>query len=281
MSAAERRPRHGGAAARRVARRRALASRRRRARACACGASDHGLPFVYNADENAHFVPRRDRDVRAHLQPELLHQPAGLHVPAARRASRSRFGGRDGGRARPSRPTPPTSSPSRARCRRLLGALAVGLLAWAGARLFDRRVGLVAAALLAVAFLPVYYGALRAQRRPDARAASASRWSASPASCARGRLGDYALAGRRARARLRDQVHRRASCCCRCWRRRSGAARAASDARRVGGLVLAGVLALGVLPHRQPVRAARLRRLPRRARASSRRRRATAAASSA
>ena len=27
----------------------------------------------------------RDRHVRAHLQPELLHQPAGLHVPAARR----------------------------------------------------------------------------------------------------------------------------------------------------------------------------------------------------
>src|SRR3954471_5177134 len=40
----------------------------------------------------------------------------------------------------------------------LLGAAAVGLLAWAGARLVDKRVGLVAAALLAVAFLPVHYG---------------------------------------------------------------------------------------------------------------------------
>ncbi len=42
----------------------------------------------------------------------------------------------------------------------LLGAAAAGLLVWAGARLFDRRTGLVAGALLAVAFLPVHYGHL-------------------------------------------------------------------------------------------------------------------------
>ena len=39
-----------------------------------------------------------------------------------------------------------------------LGALAVALTAIAGARLFaDRRIGLLAGALLAVAFLPVHY----------------------------------------------------------------------------------------------------------------------------
>ena len=47
-----------------------------------------GLPFAYNADENAHFVPQRDRPLRARLEPALLRQPAGLHVPAARRLRR-------------------------------------------------------------------------------------------------------------------------------------------------------------------------------------------------
>jgi predicted secreted protein len=42
----------------------------------------------------------------------------------------------------------------------VLGTVAVGLLAWAGARFFDRRTGLVAAVLMAVAFLPVHYAHL-------------------------------------------------------------------------------------------------------------------------
>ena len=47
-----------------------------------------GLPYAYNADENAHFVPRRDRAVRPRPEPALLRQPARLHVPAARRVRR-------------------------------------------------------------------------------------------------------------------------------------------------------------------------------------------------
>ena len=39
----------------------------------------------------------------------------------------------------------------------LIGTLVVGLAYWAGARFYERRVGLVAAALMAVAFLPVFY----------------------------------------------------------------------------------------------------------------------------
>ena len=39
----------------------------------------------------------------------------------------------------------------------LIGTLVVGLVYWAGARFYERRVGLVAAALMAVAFLPVFY----------------------------------------------------------------------------------------------------------------------------
>ena len=50
----------------------------------------------------------------------------------------------------------------------------MGAIAWAGTRLFDRRVGFVAAALLAVAFLPGPLRPLRAQRR-GARAAGLPR----------------------------------------------------------------------------------------------------------
>src|SRR2546423_3920034 len=39
----------------------------------------------------------------------------------------------------------------------LLGTLSVGLVSWAGARFYERRVGLVAAVLMACAFLPVFY----------------------------------------------------------------------------------------------------------------------------
>jgi 4-amino-4-deoxy-L-arabinose transferase-like glycosyltransferase len=39
----------------------------------------------------------------------------------------------------------------------VIGTLVVGLAYWAGARFYERRVGLVAAALMAVAFLPVFY----------------------------------------------------------------------------------------------------------------------------
>ena len=54
-----------------------------------------GLPYVYNADENAHFVPRAIGHVRARLEPGLLRQPAGLHVRAAL-AVRAALGHRPG-----------------------------------------------------------------------------------------------------------------------------------------------------------------------------------------
>ena len=137
---------------------------------------------------------RRDRHVRAHLQPELLHQPAGLHVPAAR-GVRLGFGGRDGVSAAYAADPSDVFAVARA----LVGACSArspsGCCAWAGARLFDRRVGFVAAALLAVAFLPVHYGAPRAQRRADARAAVPGARRRRRASSPAGALLDYALAG--------------------------------------------------------------------------------------
>ena len=100
----------------------------------------------------------RDRDVRARPEPGLLHQPAGVHVRHPR-ALRAALGHRSGGvggalRGRPDRrrsrsPAPPRRSSARSPS---------PLTAIAGARLFDdRRVGVLAGALLAVAFLPVHY----------------------------------------------------------------------------------------------------------------------------
>jgi 4-amino-4-deoxy-L-arabinose transferase-like glycosyltransferase len=114
-----------------------------------------GLPYVYNADENAHFVAGAIGMFGHTYNPNYFINPPAftylLHVAFA-----LGFGGRAG--VSSSYATDPTNVFALARALSgVLGALAVGLLAWAGARLFDRRIGLVAAALLAVAFLPVHY----------------------------------------------------------------------------------------------------------------------------
>ena len=131
-----------------------------------------GLPYVYNADENSHFVPRAIGMFGHSPNPELLHQPARLHVRRPR-ALHACAGGRTRRRsAARSRPIRRPRSPSPAPRRAFLGALAVALTAIAGARLFDdRRVGVLAGALLAVAFLPTPLQPLRAQRRAHAGAA--------------------------------------------------------------------------------------------------------------
>ena len=97
-----------------------VAARRRRRRPRGARAAPVGLPpraaaGLQRRRERA-LRRRRDRDVRAHLQPELLHQPARLHVPAARRV-RARLRRprrrRRGLRRRPRRRV----RASRARCR--------------------------------------------------------------------------------------------------------------------------------------------------------------------
>jgi hypothetical protein len=119
----------------------------------------HGLPYVYNADENAHFVPRAIGMFGHTLNPEyfinppaftyLLHAAFGIRWGGSRTAIGDAFAADPG--------TAFTIARVLAAC---LGAAAAGLLAVAGARLVDRRVGLVAGALLAVAFLPVDYAHL-------------------------------------------------------------------------------------------------------------------------
>ncbi len=79
-------------------------------------------------------------------------------------------------------------------CAALLGTLAVWLLYAAGARLFDRGVALLAAALEAVAFLPVFYAHLALNDAATLLPLTLSLFG-SAGVLRYGRLRDYAIAG--------------------------------------------------------------------------------------
>ncbi len=115
----------------------------------------HGLPFAYNADEAEHFVPKAIGMFSDGLDPGYYENPSALTyllylVFKVRYTAGFPFGGGfDAGAA---------SAFLTARVVvALIGTLVVGLTYWAGARYADRRAGLVAAAVMAVAFLPVFY----------------------------------------------------------------------------------------------------------------------------
>ena len=76
----------------------------------------------------------------------------------------------------------------------VLGTAAVAFVHLTGARLYDRRVGLVAAALMAVAFLPVFYSHLALNDVPALLPLAVSAYG-SAGVLTRGRAGDYAVAG--------------------------------------------------------------------------------------
>ena len=124
----------------------------------------HGLPYVYNADENAHFVPRAIGMFGHSYNPNYFVNPPAftylLHV-----AFDLRFGGRSAvGEAMA---TDRTSVFETARLvSALLGTAAVALLIAAGRRLGGAATGLIAGALLAVAFLPVHYAHLALNDAP-------------------------------------------------------------------------------------------------------------------
>jgi hypothetical protein len=116
-----------------------------------------GLPYIYNADENSHFVPRAVGMFGHSLNPDYFVNPPAytylVHLLFALRwgTSPATVGG--------AYAADPTAAYEIARAASAtLGAVAVVLTALAAARLFDdRRVGIVAGALLGVAFLPVHY----------------------------------------------------------------------------------------------------------------------------
>jgi 4-amino-4-deoxy-L-arabinose transferase-like glycosyltransferase len=117
-----------------------------------------GLPYVYNIDEATHFVPRAVEMFQHGLDPHYFANP-----PAFTYLLHGLYALWYGGGAGASRALAlnPTEVYTLARVAAgLLGTAALWLLYAAGGRLFSRPVGLLAAAILAVAFLPVFYSHL-------------------------------------------------------------------------------------------------------------------------
>jgi hypothetical protein len=152
----------------------------------------HGLPYAFNADENAHFVPKAIGLFGHSYNPHYFVNPPAytylLHI-----VFDVWFGGREG--VYKAYAKDPTEVFVVARVTAgVVGTLAVWLLYICGTRLFDRRVGLLAAALFGVAFLPIFYSHLALNDVPTLAPICLSMVGA--AGILRyGRVVDYLLAG--------------------------------------------------------------------------------------
>ncbi len=152
-----------------------------------------GLPFAYNADEADHFVPHAIAMFReGTLNPHYFANPPGftyvLHFLFA-----GWYGGAQG--AVHAFQTNPEGVYALARlASAALGTIAIWLLYLTGARLFGRGVGLLAAAIEAVAFLPVFYAHLALNDVPTLAPLTLSLLGTAGV-LRKGRLRDHALAG--------------------------------------------------------------------------------------
>jgi hypothetical protein len=151
-----------------------------------------GLPYSYNTDEATHFVPRAiaffSHDFNPHyfLNPPaysyLLHIVFELWFGSADAVSRAYA-------------TDPTSVFVVARVvAAVLGTVSVWLTYLAGARFFNRNVGLLAAAILAFAFLPVFYSHLALNDVPTLAPVALALYGTAGV-MRYGRMRDYAVAG--------------------------------------------------------------------------------------
>jgi len=152
-----------------------------------------GLPFVYNVDEYEHFVPIAvEMFAKGTLNPHyfanppaftyLLHLLFDLYYGGAHGAVRALA-------------LHPSGVYTLARVSvAVLGTVALWLLYLTGARLLGRAVGLLAAAIEAVAFLPVYYGHLALNDVPTLVPATLSLLGTAGV-LRKGRVRDYLLAG--------------------------------------------------------------------------------------
>jgi 4-amino-4-deoxy-L-arabinose transferase-like glycosyltransferase len=117
----------------------------------------HGLPWVYNRDEEFHFVPVAVRMFGGSFNPEYFENPPALtYLFYAVFRLRFHSGGFRGAFAADPKAAYETARVVVA----LIGTLSVALVYWAGRRWFDRRVALLAAGLIAFGFLPAFYGKL-------------------------------------------------------------------------------------------------------------------------
>jgi Dolichyl-phosphate-mannose-protein mannosyltransferase len=151
-----------------------------------------GLPYAYNADEADHFVPRAVAMFGHDLNPHYFANPPAftyvLHFLFA-----IAYGGKHGvSRAFALHPTDVYTLARVAAV--VLGVLALWLLYATGARLFSRGVGLLAAAIEAVAFLPVFYAHLALNDVPTLAPLTLSLLGAAGV-LRKGRPIDYLLAG--------------------------------------------------------------------------------------
>ncbi|HEX8159881.1 MAG TPA: glycosyltransferase family 39 protein [Solirubrobacteraceae bacterium] len=152
----------------------------------------HGLPYAYNADENAHFVTRAIGLFGHDGNPHYFSNPPA-YTYLAHIVLSIWYGGRAG--VSNAFAADPTEIWVIGRVlAAILGTLAVWLLYLAGSRLLDRRVGLLAAGLFAVSFLPVFYSKLALNDVPTLAGVCLALWGA--AGVLRfGRLRDYLVAG--------------------------------------------------------------------------------------
>jgi hypothetical protein len=153
---------------------------------------DHGLPYAYNADENAHFVTRaiglfgHGWDPQYYVNPPAYTYLAHLLLGAW-------YGGREG--VSNAFAADPTQIWILTRVlAAILGTLAVWLTYLAGSRLVDRRVGLLAAGVFTVAFLPVFYAKLALNDVPTLAPLCLALWGTAGI-LRSGRQRDYVVAG--------------------------------------------------------------------------------------
>jgi hypothetical protein len=151
-----------------------------------------GLPYSYNADESTHFVPRAVAFLSQDLNPHyFLNPPAYSYLLYV--VFELWFGSADA--IRTAYTSDPTAVFVVARVvAALLGTVAVWLTYLAGARLFDRLIGLLGAAVLGFAFLPVFYSHLALNDVPTLAPVALSLYGVAGV-LRRGRTRDYAIAG--------------------------------------------------------------------------------------
>jgi len=152
-----------------------------------------GLPYIYNTDEADHFVPH----AVAMFEQGTLNPHYFVNPPAFTYLLHYLFALSYGGRSGVERALAlhPQSVYTLARvAAAALGTLALWLLYATGARLFNRAVGLLAAAIEAVAFLPVFYAHLALNDAPTLAPLTLSLLG-SAGVLRKGRARDHLLAG--------------------------------------------------------------------------------------
>jgi hypothetical protein len=151
-----------------------------------------GLPYAYNADEADHFVPHAIAMFAHGLNPKYFANPPAytyvLHYLFA-----IAYGDATGVRRALALHSTDVYTLARVAAA-VLGTLALWLLYTTGARLFGRGVGLLAAAIEAVAFLPVFYAHLALNDVPTLAPLTLSLLGAAGV-LRKGRARDHLLAG--------------------------------------------------------------------------------------